>query len=337
MTIRYRCEGCDSILKVRDELAGTQGKCPKCKTGFTIPTVKRPLKVAQLAAAKTKKPTQTATALSAEKASPPFVDVEDPIDMPREVTPLPDLTSTKEFDPMQALTGSGPAIPAVPSEPEAARPSIAELMREHEASRKKKKGGDKKKGSLAEAAAAAQGLTSGSATDALTRTYDQKRGKAGEPPPMTREERREAEQRAALLDFAKKGGAGIAALLVGLYFLISWMLAEPLPDLEYVSGVVTINGAPLPDVEVQFAPIADPNNPEQETSKAYSGQRNPSSGYTNSAGEYVLMYDMKNEGAIVGNHQVSIMTSAGVSYNLPPQDQTKTVSADGDNVFNFSL
>lgn len=37
MTIRYKCEECGSTLKIKGELAGTAGKCPKCKTAFTIP------------------------------------------------------------------------------------------------------------------------------------------------------------------------------------------------------------------------------------------------------------------------------------------------------------
>ena len=37
MTIRYECEGCGAVLKIKDELAGTDGKCPKCKAEFIIP------------------------------------------------------------------------------------------------------------------------------------------------------------------------------------------------------------------------------------------------------------------------------------------------------------
>lgn len=39
MTIRYTCDKCDSTLKIKDELAGQPGKCPKCKSKFTIPDV----------------------------------------------------------------------------------------------------------------------------------------------------------------------------------------------------------------------------------------------------------------------------------------------------------
>ena len=37
MTIRFTCDKCGSVLKIKDELAGTDGKCPKCKTRFVVP------------------------------------------------------------------------------------------------------------------------------------------------------------------------------------------------------------------------------------------------------------------------------------------------------------
>lgn len=37
MTIRFTCSECSSVLKIKDELAGTSAKCPKCKTKFVVP------------------------------------------------------------------------------------------------------------------------------------------------------------------------------------------------------------------------------------------------------------------------------------------------------------
>ncbi len=37
MPIRYKCQNCGATLKIKDELAGKQGKCPKCRTSFRIP------------------------------------------------------------------------------------------------------------------------------------------------------------------------------------------------------------------------------------------------------------------------------------------------------------
>jgi hypothetical protein len=37
MTIRITCTECASVLKIKDELAGTSARCPKCKTKFVVP------------------------------------------------------------------------------------------------------------------------------------------------------------------------------------------------------------------------------------------------------------------------------------------------------------
>src|SRR5262245_21283694 len=37
MSIRYQCEECGSTLTIKDELAGTKGRCPKCKAAFVVP------------------------------------------------------------------------------------------------------------------------------------------------------------------------------------------------------------------------------------------------------------------------------------------------------------
>jgi len=37
MPIRCKCPKCASTLKIKDELAGKKGKCPKCRTPFQIP------------------------------------------------------------------------------------------------------------------------------------------------------------------------------------------------------------------------------------------------------------------------------------------------------------
>ena len=39
MSIRVVCGKCASVLKIKEELAGTKGKCPKCKTPFLVPQV----------------------------------------------------------------------------------------------------------------------------------------------------------------------------------------------------------------------------------------------------------------------------------------------------------
>ena len=40
MTIRATCSGCSTKLKLKDSFAGKTIKCPRCKTGLTIPRPK---------------------------------------------------------------------------------------------------------------------------------------------------------------------------------------------------------------------------------------------------------------------------------------------------------
>lgn len=42
MTIRFTCTECGSVLKIKDEKAGTEGHCPKCKTAFRVPELEKP-------------------------------------------------------------------------------------------------------------------------------------------------------------------------------------------------------------------------------------------------------------------------------------------------------
>ena len=37
MPIRFKCGECGAAMTIKDELAGTSGKCPKCKTAFKVP------------------------------------------------------------------------------------------------------------------------------------------------------------------------------------------------------------------------------------------------------------------------------------------------------------
>lgn len=323
MTIRYKCEECESVLKIRDELAGTSAKCPKCKTKFVIPAP-APALAAVSADSETR---------SAESTDAAAADVgEPPVDMPRSITPLPELAARK-VDAAALDSPSGAGKSAAGSDPALIRPSVADLMKEHQEKRKQKeqKREKRKAGSLAEAAAAAEAMTAGTAADALTRNYDQKRGTAGSPPPLTREERRQLEQKEALKAAAKKSAPFVAGGVVVLFLLFSWMFGEKVPDLEYVSGVVTVEGAPASGLEVRFAPILT------DDSKEEAGQQNSSADITDAEGRYELMYNEENAGAIAGKHRVSIMTPDGIVYVLPPGEDEKTVSPGEDNQFDFNL
>lgn len=304
MTIRYSCEKCESVLKIRDELAGTNAKCPKCKTAFVIP---EPVAV---------------------KASSSVPDVPKVmLDMPQEITPAVNPADTDLLDIARAAAATAAAATAESAG--APKPSIADLMREHEASKKKKS--ESKKKELDGIPGVSAMVTSGSAADVLNRNYDQKRGNSSDPPPLTREEQRAADQKEALKEFAGKGAAGLAGLSVVLYFLITWMTGESYPDLVYVSGVVKLNNQPLVGARVEFAPTSAPGQQPLDNMQ-------PSTAYTNQLGEYILYYDEINgvEGALPGLHNVNIMTASGGIFPLPVSEKQKTLTDTATIDFSIS-
>lgn len=74
------------------------------------------------------------------------------------------------------------------------------------------------------------------------------------------------------------------------------------PDVNYVEGVVTMGGNPLPDATVIFSPVA-------------GSEGRPATGKTDAAGVYKLT-DLQatavGAGAAIGEYQVSINKSSGV-------------------------
>ncbi len=88
-------------------------------------------------------------------------------------------------------------------------------------------------------------------------------------------------------------------MAVGLGLVLPTLLAVcgcggggNLPELGRVSGIVTLDGAPLAGATVTFAPATG----------------RPSQGITGDDGRYVLEYTPGNLGAMVGEHVVRIST-----------------------------
>lgn len=114
------------------------------------------------------------------------------------------------------------------------------------------------------------------------------------------------------------------------------------PEVGAVTGVVKWNGEPVPFAYVVFQPVDPPGT--------YG------SAYTNEAGEYSLQYSESLDGALVGNHKVTIRTSATDEIEIEDRKTGKMVRppvpkgyrekveltfdrhvASGDNVLDFDL
>lgn len=111
---------------------------------------------------------------------------------------------------------------------------------------------------------------------------------------------------------------------------------DPLPELADVSGIITLDGAPLANAKVIFEPQ---NAPDKTISKA-------SSATTQSDGSYDLEYNSDASGASVGQHKVIVMKLSDnpeeAGKQLVPakyNDKTElTAEVDaGDNIINFDL
>ena len=69
-----------------------------------------------------------------------------------------------------------------------------------------------------------------------------------------------------------------------------------MPDVGFVTGTVKMDGKPLPNALVTFIPM------DHETARQ-------SVGTTNDQGEYELKYSLREKGAMLGKHRVSISTA----------------------------
>ncbi len=308
MTIRYECHECESVLKIKDEKAGQQGKCPKCKTKFTIPEISQA-------------PVATLTA-------------DDMVDLPLEVTPpvvipLASATASDEFDPMGILNSDSADGNRVGGGE--IKPSVMELMQEHqekrardEARRAKREQKQKRNNPLM-----ADVETSGSAADAITRSYDKKRSETSDAPPMTREERRAAEERAALMRFIVKSAAVFVGVVAFAYVLFSLTMGSNHPDLVYVSGSITSPDGSFAGYRIQFAPIKAPGQPDLKGG--------PSSSRVAPDGSFVLIYKPGVPGALTGKHHITIENEFGIAFPLPEEFLIREVTEDGDNHFDLNL
>lgn len=299
MTIRYTCSKCESVLRIRDEKAGTDAKCPKCRTAFVVPAADEATDAQAVESA-------------ADDGTTDFL-----VDMPFELTPeadIPEITETPQpYIPQ-------PDVQAPTSTP--GRPSVADLMREHEATRKKTS-----KKATADTAPAAE-VSTGSAADMLA-AYHEKRD-SSKTPQKSRTEQRADEERQAMVTFVQKRllpGSVVAALLIfGWYW---WMTREVYegPPLYEVTGTISVEGTPAEGVRVEFAP----NNPAPDQ-PAMSA-----SGITDSEGRYRLEAFAGFAGAPAGAYVVGLTGANGSPLQVPEAQVQQTVSESADNVFNFQL
>lgn len=319
MTIRYTCNGCESVLKIKDEKAGSNGRCPKCKMEFVVPfpPADDDIDVEAHGASK-----------STAAVDPPVDDVDMPIELTPEVEESPD------FDPLDILSGPPTTARALDARSAAAsadkKPSVAELMRDFEAGKKK----DRKKDSASEvsiptATTGSAEQTSGSAANALSRAYQQKRESANAPR-VSAKDVEAAAQRALLMEFLKKKAGPVAAAVVlclsTYYWYMNRVPYEGLPLFPVTGKVVSQNGG-VDGLRVQFMPVF----------AGTEDKRSSAEGVTTADGSFYLIYMAPHEGAPAGKYEIVVFGKQGAPLSLPEGTSMVTVTDSGENNFEIKL
>jgi hypothetical protein len=305
------------VLKIKDEKAGTKGKCPKCKAEFLVPNPDEPEDD------------------GIEVESAPEESPDDLVDMPIELTP--EVADSEDFDPLAVLGGPGAGSSsskrATMSAPGGAgsdrRPSVAELMKDFEATKKK----DREKKSSPEvsrpSAAASAAETSGSAADALSRAYQQKRDSASAPS-VSAKDAKALEQRALLVDFLKTRAVPGILLIGGLLYGYFWWMNREIyngPPLFDVTGQILREGAPAGGIQITFEPLV--SGPTDPRSMAY--------GMSDKDGKFTLVYSASLTGAPAGEYRIGMMGNDGIPIAYPDGELRLTVTEDGPNDFKINL
>ena len=319
MTIRYTCAECASVLKIKDEKAGTNGKCPKCKTEFVVPNPASDDDI-------------EVELEGPARASTPAPNIDDDVDMPIELTP--EVADDPDFDPLDVLSAPVPAKPAPaagrsPSFGTDKKPSVAELMRDFEAGKKKDRKTDSAPDAGRQPMAASPEQSAGSAADALSRAYQAKRESANAPK-VSAKDVEAAEQRALFIEFLKKkAGPAIAATAVLLYGYYWYMFSDSYSGLPLypVTGRVISQTEPVEGLRVQFRPLA----------ASIEDTRTSAEGTTAKDGSFRLVYEIPFEGAPEGKYEVVIIGSSGAPLPLSEGTPMLSVSASGKNEFDINL
>jgi len=341
MTIRYECDECGSVLKIKDDRAGTDGKCPKCKKKFIVPEPNEPSpEDAEAPAPKKKKPASAATKDKAPAQKP--AEKPQPAEKPEaEKKPA---ENEDDFDLDAFLMEDGP-VKAKEPEPKAGagggrktpsgRKRVVPTM-DDDAPQDMSPAA----ASAASAASAAMGA-SANAKDLLGQTAEASRIKASSIPEDDRGPAIDYSMFRAQLMQALPYAVGVVVAVGLLYWLMSSMLATKVdvPPLAHVSGTVTLDGKPMTDYIVNLTPVFN-------TFKTDGGDEikvATASGVTDENGYFELIYIEGYPGAPIGKGRIWLSsTTATGAMKIPPQHATSATTdirevREAGNKGNFDL
>ncbi len=267
MTIRVKCDGCGSVLKIKDELAGKGGSCPKCKAEFKIPA-------ASEAAEAPADGVTPAAAATEENATSEEDDIfgKDFFKMPEAPTKPKYTTPKFDDEPVKEPTKKPAAVKA----PEPERASSTDAAADIAGKLLAKTGKKNKSQEQIQAE-----LKADQETEKLDLT----------------------EVKYLVSHKVLPMGAGALVLVLGLYWLMNSMFGDKAkhPDLGNVTGIVTLDGKPAANAEVRFTPAAGTATPGEVSKWSQSY------GTTDAQGAYSLSYTKDLTGGVIGPNKAQVM------------------------------
>jgi DNA-directed RNA polymerase subunit RPC12/RpoP len=274
MTIRCECDHCGASLKVKDKLAGTAGKCPKCGEKILIPNVSDGDSEDVLLSDDDEKVSRSDTpAKSAAEAEEDaifgddFFSIQEPEPRPRYVAPV--ITEDDEEDEPQ------------PREKKKSKSAESRI------------GAEVETGSGANAASIASSL--------LSKTGKRNRPEDFKDPAIPEKVSYDFSEINYLLLQRILPAVG-AAIVV--FFLANWMFSgvmgggSELPELAELTGRVTNSGEGVA-ASLRFSP-----EPGNSGDGGFSGSS--STAFCEADGSYEAFYNDDVEGLVIGKHQVHI-------------------------------
>jgi len=275
MTIRCECDHCGASLKVKDKLAGTEGKCPKCKEKILIPDASDDDSEDVLLGDDDEK-------ISTPSAAPSKSTAE----AEEDAIFGDDFFSMREPDPSPRYT---PPLMTEENEDDQSPP------------RKKNKSKSSESETGVEIASGSGDNAASIASSLLSKTGKRNRPEDFKDPAASEEVSYDFSEVKYLL-FQRILPAVGAAVVV--FFLAYWMFADmmssesALPELAELTGRVTNNGDGIA-ASLRFSP-----EPGNGGGGGFSGSS--SFAFSEADGSYEASYADGIEGLVIGKHQVHI-------------------------------
>lgn len=333
MTIRYKCEECGAALNIKDDLAGTQGHCPRCQVEFTVPAPedasveKKPAAAVGEAVAAGKQRTAGGPISDDEienilASSGPSSSSDSAYRVPVAGDDANEDTAIED-EPIRG--GRRARLDEDATETESDEGGNDEDEAPARSKKKKPVKETKSGGDSAESAAIARGLMGRGDSSQPAKEVKKKAGRPFGSRDDGREEGDEFTAREVATSLIRQFwpyAAGAIALCTTMY-LIMWSMTKKvaLPNLAPVSGTVTLDGKPLAGAEVQFWPRSEGGQQSIYVTTSF--------GVTDDQGKYLLKYTEIDSqpimGAVVGKHTVRISKLATQNVNREVEVEGKKV------------